>query len=86
VFEGGYDAVNEQNMWDAIGSSLGFKEKVGDALHAAFKKILYPFELFESGKALNHLVSEFVTDNSVSIFSTSSEKSFFFLYPSNSRT
>jgi hypothetical protein len=56
VFPGGYDAVNGQNSWDAIGSSLGFKGNVGDALHASYKKILYPFELFESGKALNHLV------------------------------
>jgi hypothetical protein len=54
---GGYEEVNKKDSWAEIAKGLNMNESAVDTLTKGYKVILYPYELFEDGKSLSHLVS-----------------------------
>nr|XP_029522168.1 lysine-specific demethylase 5A-like isoform X3 [Oncorhynchus nerka] len=61
--EGGFDTVCKEKRWSKVGSRMGFPpgKGMGSLLRSHFERILYPYELFQSGATLtgiHHLYEE----------------------------
>uniref|UniRef100_A0A8C8CEY8 Lysine-specific demethylase 5A n=1 Tax=Oncorhynchus tshawytscha TaxID=74940 RepID=A0A8C8CEY8_ONCTS len=52
--EGGFDTVCKEKRWSKVGSRMGFPpgKGMGSLLRSHFERILYPYELFQSGATL----------------------------------
>ena len=52
--EGGFDTVCKEKRWSKVASRMGFPsgKGTGSLLRSHFEKILYPYELFQSGASL----------------------------------
>uniref|UniRef100_A0A9J8D236 Lysine-specific demethylase 5A n=1 Tax=Cyprinus carpio carpio TaxID=630221 RepID=A0A9J8D236_CYPCA len=52
--EGGFEAVCKEKRWSRISSRMGFPagKGVGSLLRSHFERILYPYELFQTGATL----------------------------------
>ncbi|XP_051974150.1 lysine-specific demethylase 5A-like [Xyrauchen texanus] len=52
--EGGFEIVCKEKRWSKISSRMGFPSGrgIGSLLHSHFERILYPYELFQSGASL----------------------------------
>uniref|UniRef100_A0A8B9CH41 [histone H3]-trimethyl-L-lysine(4) demethylase n=1 Tax=Anser brachyrhynchus TaxID=132585 RepID=A0A8B9CH41_9AVES len=61
--EGGFDVVCKERKWTKIATRMGFApgKAVGSHIRAHYERILYPYNLFQSGASL--LVSYFVATN-----------------------
>ncbi|XP_041935566.1 lysine-specific demethylase 5A isoform X2 [Alosa sapidissima] len=55
--EGGFDTVCKEKRWSKVASRMGFPsgKGTGSLLRSHFEKILYPYELFQSGASLTGL-------------------------------
>ncbi|XP_076860921.1 lysine-specific demethylase 5A isoform X2 [Brachyhypopomus gauderio] len=53
--EGGFEAVCKQKRWSKIASRMGLPsgKGIGSLLRSHFERILYPYELFQSGASLS---------------------------------
>ncbi len=53
--EGGFEVVCKEKRWSRISSRMGFPagKGVGSLLRSHFERILYPYELFQSGASLS---------------------------------
>uniref|UniRef100_A0A8C7SEL8 [histone H3]-trimethyl-L-lysine(4) demethylase n=1 Tax=Oncorhynchus mykiss TaxID=8022 RepID=A0A8C7SEL8_ONCMY len=61
--EGGFETVCKEKRWSMVGSRMGFPpgKGMGSLLRSHFERILYPYELFQSGATLtgiHHLYEE----------------------------
>lgn len=58
--EGGFDTVCKEKRWSKVASRMGFPsgKGTGSLLRSHFEKILYPYELFQSGASLTVSVTE----------------------------
>uniref|UniRef100_A0A8C1XJR7 [histone H3]-trimethyl-L-lysine(4) demethylase n=1 Tax=Cyprinus carpio TaxID=7962 RepID=A0A8C1XJR7_CYPCA len=56
--EGGFEAVCKEKRWSRISSRMGFPagKGVGSLLRSHFERILYPYELFQTGATLTRCV------------------------------
>ncbi|XP_051747348.1 lysine-specific demethylase 5A isoform X1 [Ctenopharyngodon idella] len=56
--EGGFEVVCKEKRWSKISSRMGFPagRGVGSLLRSHFERILYPYELFQSGASLTGVV------------------------------
>lgn len=67
--EGGFDTVCKEKRWSKVASRMGFPsgKGTGSLLRSHFEKILYPYELFQSGASLTVSVngSAFPSTNSL---------------------
>uniref|UniRef100_A0A6Q2Y4P2 [histone H3]-trimethyl-L-lysine(4) demethylase n=1 Tax=Esox lucius TaxID=8010 RepID=A0A6Q2Y4P2_ESOLU len=63
--EGGFETVCKEKRWSKVASRLGFPsgKGTGSLLRSHFERILYPYELFQSGATLT--VSAFVQHISI---------------------
>uniref|UniRef100_A0A8B9LSY9 [histone H3]-trimethyl-L-lysine(4) demethylase n=1 Tax=Astyanax mexicanus TaxID=7994 RepID=A0A8B9LSY9_ASTMX len=54
--EGGFELVCKEKRWSKIASRMGFPSGKGSGtlLRSHFQRILYPYELFQSGASLTH--------------------------------
>uniref|UniRef100_A0A8K9XYQ7 [histone H3]-trimethyl-L-lysine(4) demethylase n=1 Tax=Oncorhynchus mykiss TaxID=8022 RepID=A0A8K9XYQ7_ONCMY len=52
--EGGFETVCKEKRWSMVGSRMGFPpgKGMGSLLRSHFERILYPYELFQSGATL----------------------------------
>ena len=52
--EGGFVTVCKEKWWSKVASRMGFPpgRGVGSLLRSHYEKILYPYELFQSGASL----------------------------------
>ncbi|KAL4612786.1 lysine-specific demethylase 5A isoform X1 [Arapaima gigas] len=52
--EGGFEAVCKEKRWSKVASRMGFPpgKGIGSLLRSHFERILYPYELFQSGATL----------------------------------
>lgn len=52
--EGGFDVVCKERKWTKIATRMGFApgKAVGSHIRAHYERILYPYNLFQSGASL----------------------------------
>lgn len=52
--EGGFETVCKEKQWSKVASRLGFPsgKGIGSLLRSHYERILYPYELFQSGATL----------------------------------
>lgn len=65
IFTGGVDLVTKERKWTKIVSRLGLPhgKSLGSLLKSHYERILYPFDIFQQGKAL-----EFVSYSYISFY------------------
>lgn len=53
--EGGFEAVCKEKRWSKIATRMGFPagKGIGSLLRSHYEKILYPYELFQTGASLS---------------------------------
>jgi len=64
--EGGFDAANREHKWPKIAERLGYglsSKGISAVLQQHYKKILYPFDLFNHSKTADAKVVRFVIVN-----------------------
>ncbi|XP_073477748.1 lysine-specific demethylase 5A isoform X6 [Aquarana catesbeiana] len=56
--EGGFEVVSKEKKWSKVGSRLGYMpgKGTGSLLKTHYERILYPYELFQSGISLMEMV------------------------------
>ncbi|XP_056629138.1 lysine-specific demethylase 5C isoform X2 [Triplophysa dalaica] len=52
--EGGFDAVSKERRWARVAQKLGYPpgKNIGSLLRSHYERIVYPFEVFQSGASL----------------------------------
>lgn len=57
--EGGFEHVCKERKWSKIAAKLNYPvgKGVGGILRGHFERILYPYELFKSGKTFQQVLS-----------------------------
>lgn len=52
--EGGFEVISKEKKWSKVGSRLGYMpgKGTGSLLKTHYERILYPYELFQSGISL----------------------------------
>ena len=53
--EGGFAAVGRDRKWSRIGTRMGYPpgRSIGGLLRDHYKRILYPYDVFQSGASLD---------------------------------
>lgn len=53
--EGGFETICKEKRWSKVGARMGFPggKGIGSLLRSHYEKILYPYELFQSGASLS---------------------------------
>uniref|UniRef100_A0A672IU44 [histone H3]-trimethyl-L-lysine(4) demethylase n=1 Tax=Salarias fasciatus TaxID=181472 RepID=A0A672IU44_SALFA len=71
--EGGFETVCKDKTWSKVSSRMGFPpgKGIGSLLRSHYERILYPYELFQSGATLTVSVRENKEPKGLKIFSTS---------------
>lgn len=52
--EGGFETVCKEKQWSKVANRLGFPpgKGIGSLIRSHYERILYPYELFQSGATL----------------------------------
>lgn len=61
--EGGFETVNSERKWSKIAERLGYglnSKGIGSVLQQHYKKILYPFDVFNQSKLAEAKMVRFV--------------------------
>ena len=60
-FKGGMEVISKERKWSAIGHKMGYVTSrcLGSVLKHHYERILYPYDIFKSGKHIpKHVVSK----------------------------
>ena len=69
--EGGYDAVCGERKWSKIAERLGYglnSKGIGGALQQHYKRVLYPFDVFNQSKSTDAKLVRDTTIVGLSLF------------------
>lgn len=63
--EGGFEMVCKERRWARVAQRLGYPagKNIGSLLRSHYERIVYPFEMFQSGASLPVFVSAFCVSN-----------------------
>ncbi|XP_077565840.1 lysine-specific demethylase 5A [Stigmatopora nigra] len=63
--EGGFETVCKEKRWSKVGSRMGFPpgKGTGSLLRSHYERILYPYELFQSGASLTTGLQQLYVDS-----------------------